>query len=120
MMPVFIKFFCSALFFYLAVLIFLYVYQRHLIYFPDSSSPSTIAGAEDIHVTTSDGLSLRAWYYPPAIRYTACYLFSFMAMPVIWGAARSTYTPTGNLDMVFVYRDIPLMDANPGGYKPKR
>lgn len=43
--------------------------QRQLIYFPDRSDPGPAAralqGAEDVTLTTSDGLELRAWWVPP-------------------------------------------------------
>ena len=44
--------------------------QRHLIYFPDRSTPppaaTVLRGARDVVLTTSDGLTLGAWYLPPA------------------------------------------------------
>lgn len=44
--------------------------QRHLIYFPDRSTPppaaTVLRGARDVTLTTSDGLVLRAWYLPPS------------------------------------------------------
>nr|EJI97813.1 hypothetical protein JVH1_4607 [Rhodococcus sp. JVH1] len=47
-----------------------WVLQRRLIYYPDTSpvppADRLIAGAEDITLTTSDGLELGAWYVPPA------------------------------------------------------
>lgn len=54
---------------YSSLLLILYVFQRHLIYFPDrtSSTPST-AGIPDMEIVefpTSDGLSLKSWYAPP-------------------------------------------------------
>jgi fermentation-respiration switch protein FrsA (DUF1100 family) len=54
---------------YLAVLASLYVFQRHLLYFPDRSRPllGLLAplGVREIGITTADGLSLVSWYLPP-------------------------------------------------------
>ena len=48
-----------------------WVLQRKLIYYPDSTpvppAGRLIAGAEDVTLTTSDGLELGAWYVPPAV-----------------------------------------------------
>ena len=47
----------------------MWVGQRRLIYFPDRSAPppaaAVLPGARDVTLTTSDGLSLGAWYAPP-------------------------------------------------------
>ena len=44
-------------------------FQRHLIYFPDSSpvpaAASALAGARDVALRTTDGLTLGAWFVPP-------------------------------------------------------
>jgi uncharacterized protein len=54
---------------YLAVLSYLYVFQRQLLYFPDRSRPQLGAlaqlGAREVSLTTVDGLSLLSWYLPP-------------------------------------------------------
>ena len=54
---------------YLAVLSSLYVFQRHLLYFPDSRARSLPGsrelGVREIGLTTADGLSLLSWYLPP-------------------------------------------------------
>jgi len=54
---------------YLAVLGFLYVFQRSLLYVPDRSRPElgdlTGLGVREVGLTTSDGLRLLAWYAPP-------------------------------------------------------
>jgi fermentation-respiration switch protein FrsA (DUF1100 family) len=54
---------------YLAVLASLYVFQRHLLYFPDRSRPllGLLAqlGVREIRLTTADGISLVSWYLPP-------------------------------------------------------
>ncbi|MBC2640931.1 MULTISPECIES: alpha/beta hydrolase [unclassified Rhodococcus (in: high G+C Gram-positive bacteria)] len=48
-----------------------WVLQRKLIYYPDTTpappAGRLIAGAEDVTLTTSDGLELGAWYVPPAV-----------------------------------------------------
>jgi fermentation-respiration switch protein FrsA (DUF1100 family) len=45
-----------------------WVFQRKLIYLPDTSSPGaaheSIPGAQDVMLSTSDGLELRAWLVP--------------------------------------------------------
>lgn len=53
----------------LALLIFMYLTQRNLIYFPSSVRPEPAllpAGAETIDLDTDDGLRLPAWFLPPA------------------------------------------------------
>ena len=44
--------------------------QRHLVYFPDRTAPPPAAtmlpGARDVALTTSDGITLGAWYVPPS------------------------------------------------------
>jgi fermentation-respiration switch protein FrsA (DUF1100 family) len=54
---------------YLAVLSFLYVFQRQLLYFPDKSRPQLAGlgefGVREVRLTTADGLSLLSWYLPP-------------------------------------------------------
>ena len=46
------------------------VFQRQLIYFPDStpvpSAGEVIDGARDVELRTSDGLELGAWFVPPS------------------------------------------------------
>lgn len=45
-----------------------WVFQRRLIYLPDTSSPppaaTVLPGAEDVTLTTTDGLELGAWFVP--------------------------------------------------------
>ncbi|MGW6378935.1 alpha/beta hydrolase [Rhodococcus sp. NPDC055112] len=52
-----------------ALLVALWVCQRRLIYLPGGAAPGQAAhvidGAEDVWLTTSDGLRLGAWYVPP-------------------------------------------------------
>ncbi len=47
----------------------LYVFQRHLLYFPDAARPVlgdlAALGAREITLKTADGLSLLSWYLPP-------------------------------------------------------
>jgi fermentation-respiration switch protein FrsA (DUF1100 family) len=54
---------------YVAVLAYLYVNQRQLLYFPDRSAPQLPAGSglgvREVHLHTADGLSLLSWYLPP-------------------------------------------------------
>lgn len=54
---------------YLAVLAYLYVFQRQLLYFPDRSRPQlgflAHQGVREVSLTTADGLSLLSWYLPP-------------------------------------------------------
>ncbi len=55
---------------YLLILLFLYSYQRHLIFKPSGMlRPPAAYGLVDmeaIKLTTKDGLRLLAWYHPPA------------------------------------------------------
>jgi fermentation-respiration switch protein FrsA (DUF1100 family) len=54
---------------YLAVLGYLYVCQRQLLYFPDPSRPFLAGlpqlGVREVALSTEDGLSLLSWYLPP-------------------------------------------------------
>src|SRR5437588_11886533 len=54
---------------YLAILAYLYVYQRQLLYFPDRARPDLSAVAavavRAVALHTADGLALLAWYLPP-------------------------------------------------------
>ncbi len=54
---------------YLAVLSYLYLFQRQLQYFPDRSRPQlgllAQLGVREVQLTTVDGLSLLSWYRPP-------------------------------------------------------
>lgn len=47
----------------------LYLFQRHLLYFPDPTRPQLGAlaqlGVREVELTTADGLSLLSWYLPP-------------------------------------------------------
>ena len=63
---------------YLAVLAYLYFFQRQLLYFPDTSRPQLAGlaplGVREVTLATADGLSLLAWYLParenrPVIAY---------------------------------------------------
>ena len=63
-----LKFFLIPIFLYAAMLLFLYLTQQHLIYFPSGFSPTPAeAGVSEMQVVTlntTDGLSLKAWYRP--------------------------------------------------------
>lgn len=54
---------------YLAILVWLYVNQRQLLYFPDPTRPRLLElaqlGVREVGLTTADGLSLLSWYLPP-------------------------------------------------------
>lgn len=43
----------------------LYALQRQLIYFPDGSAPRPPDGTDEVRLSTSDGLTLTAWFLPP-------------------------------------------------------
>lgn len=69
---------CSVVIF-AAILLLLYVLQRHLIYLPSTQTPTLAAyQANDMHwvpLHTKDGLDLRAWYKPAAHQHpTLLYL----------------------------------------------
>ena len=59
----------SALVAYSVLLGGLYLFQRHLLYFPDRTRPElgdfSLLGFREVKVTTADGLSLLSWYLPP-------------------------------------------------------
>ncbi|HEX6339540.1 alpha/beta hydrolase [Umezawaea sp.] len=42
----------------------LWVFQRHLVYFPDDTAPALAPGARPVVLRTSDGLDLGAWHFP--------------------------------------------------------
>lgn len=54
---------------YAAVLAYLYLFQRQLLYFPDRSRPQLAdlaeLGVREVTLRSSDGLSLLSWYLPP-------------------------------------------------------
>jgi len=56
--------------FYSAIVLFFYVVQRKLIYFPSSYAPQPLdVGVGDMRIVelqTNDGITLRAWYKPAA------------------------------------------------------
>ena len=55
---------------YMLVLGGLYVFQRHLLYFPDTSAPNQVSNdlnsITDVTYTTADGVNLLSWYSAPA------------------------------------------------------
>jgi len=62
---VFIKLIQIFVLFYVGLLAVLYIYQRNLIYFPDTKRPQPVAGAQIVNVTTADDFDISAWYFPP-------------------------------------------------------
>lgn len=57
-------------FFYLAIVGFVYLFQRHLQYHPDQASPgvpakSAAPSMKEVQIKTNDGLMLKAWFVPP-------------------------------------------------------
>ena len=54
---------------YLALLAYLYFFQRQLLYFPDRSRPQlgelAAVGVREVQLTTADGLTCSSWYLPP-------------------------------------------------------
>lgn len=54
---------------YLSLIVFLYVFQRNLVYFPyqDRNKPQDVGaiGFNEIFYPTHDGIRLKAWYRPP-------------------------------------------------------
>jgi fermentation-respiration switch protein FrsA (DUF1100 family) len=54
----------------LALLAYLYLTQRSMLYFPDSAGPSSAlppGGAEALELETADGLRLGAWFLPATV-----------------------------------------------------
>jgi fermentation-respiration switch protein FrsA (DUF1100 family) len=55
---------------YILIAAALFVFQRDLLYVPDTSRPDRaqthVAAVRDIEIATADGLRLLAWYLPPA------------------------------------------------------
>ncbi len=52
---------------YVAVILFVYFFQRRLQYFPDTANPSLPPGASDLEeftTTTDDGVEIKGWYWP--------------------------------------------------------
>ncbi len=50
---------------YLGALAYLYFNQRNMIYFPDTTRPTSVPGVQDSIVKTKDGLTLWGWFLPP-------------------------------------------------------
>ncbi len=63
-----VNFFLTAALVYLALVAFLYFYQRNLLYFPDTVRPNPaewgVSSYVPVEVQTSDNLTLNAWYFP--------------------------------------------------------
>jgi fermentation-respiration switch protein FrsA (DUF1100 family) len=55
---------------YLAVLTFLYFYQRHMMYFPGDARPAPealgISAPEIVVLNPEDGLMIEGWFWPPS------------------------------------------------------
>jgi uncharacterized protein len=54
---------------YLAILFYLFLFQRQLLYFPDRSHPFLAGlpqlGVREVTLQTADGLALSSWFLPP-------------------------------------------------------
>jgi len=63
-----ISVFVSAGVIYVAVTVFMYAFQRNMLYYPGAPKPtrvqSRVADMKEIPITTEDGLELFAWYAP--------------------------------------------------------
>ena len=59
------NFFVGLALIYAAMLAFLYVQQRSMMYFPDKTRPALIENVQLVKVTTKDVLQLEGWYVPP-------------------------------------------------------
>ncbi len=53
---------------YLLLALVAWIFQRHLIYFPDESAPTAPPGVEEVRYTTEDGLELSGWLLTPESR----------------------------------------------------
>ena len=53
---------------YLLLVLLAWVFQRHLLYFPDRSAPTTPPGVDEVRYSTADGLELSAWFLTPESR----------------------------------------------------
>lgn len=64
---------------YVGLLVFLYVRQGSMLYFPKPTPPDKIAtgftGIEDVVVTTADGLAIKGWYLPPVLKTKPTIIF---------------------------------------------
>lgn len=63
------NFLLQATILYLGILVFLFFYQRSLLYFPDTTRPNAadwgMTGNIIAKVVTEDNLELEGWYFPP-------------------------------------------------------
>ena len=52
---------------YFSILIFLFVFQRNILFVPDRSKPSltetNVSEMSEVNIETKDGLSLTSWFY---------------------------------------------------------
>jgi len=64
-----ISVFVTAGIIYMAVVVFMYAFQRNMLFLPSASKPSLalsqVAEMQEVPITTADGLDLFAWYAPP-------------------------------------------------------
>jgi hypothetical protein len=70
----------AALVIYLAIMAGMFLFQRKLLYHPDTVrsdlSDAGLEGARAVDLVTSDGLTLNAWYAPPAEQGGAVILYT--------------------------------------------
>ena len=94
-----------------------WIMQRRLIYFPDRSpvppAGEVIAGAQDVVLTTTDGLDLGAWYVPATGGDGITVLFANGNAGNRWGRAglAEAFADAGFATLLFDYRGY---GGNPG------
>ena len=70
--------FLGAVMLFVALFVLIYIFQRHLIYYPDIQAPvRRVFHAEDMQevtLQTDDGLSLQAWYKPSTHAHNPTFL----------------------------------------------
>ncbi|MEZ5919167.1 MAG: alpha/beta hydrolase [Alphaproteobacteria bacterium] len=85
----------TAAWLYLAVCAFMFLYQRHLMYFPDTVRPDAPAVEEIVKLRTVDGLDLQGWYFAPRNQ----------GKPVIAVFHGNAYHALGRMPKLQRYRD---------------
>lgn len=94
-----------------------WILQRRLIYFPDRSpvppAREVIAGAEDVRLTTADGLELGAWYVPATGGDGVTVLYASGNAGSRWSRAglAQAFAEAGFATLLFDYRGY---GGNPG------